>query len=33
MKDGGQLVYYGPLGKHSSKVIKYFEVSLCTILD
>ncbi|KAF3522607.1 hypothetical protein F2Q69_00048184 [Brassica cretica] len=25
MKNGGQLVYYGPLGKHSSKVIDYFE--------
>ncbi|CAH2079074.1 unnamed protein product [Thlaspi arvense] len=25
MKNGGQLVYYGPLGKHSSKVIEYFE--------
>ncbi|CAA7017297.1 unnamed protein product [Microthlaspi erraticum] len=25
MKNGGQLVYYGPLGQHSSKVIEYFE--------
>ncbi|RID62357.1 hypothetical protein BRARA_E01435 [Brassica rapa] len=25
MKNGGQLVYYGPLGKHSSRVIDYFE--------
>ncbi|XP_020875007.1 ABC transporter G family member 41 isoform X2 [Arabidopsis lyrata subsp. lyrata] len=25
LKDGGHLVYYGPLGKHSSKVIEYFE--------
>ncbi|KAL0662220.1 hypothetical protein Bca4012_099057 [Brassica carinata] len=25
MKNGGQLVYYGPLGRHSSKVIDYFE--------
>ncbi|KAL1220621.1 ABC transporter G family member 41 [Cardamine amara subsp. amara] len=25
MKNGGQLVYSGPLGQHSSKVIEYFE--------
>ncbi|CAI9101367.1 OLC1v1038673C1 [Oldenlandia corymbosa var. corymbosa] len=25
LKTGGQMVYFGPLGKHSSEVIKYFE--------
>lgn len=33
MKNGGQVVYYGPLGQHSSKVIEYFEVSFSTTLD
>jgi len=26
MKTGGRLIYAGPLGKHSSRVIEYFEV-------
>jgi hypothetical protein len=26
MKRGGQEVYVGPLGRHSSQLIKYFEV-------
>ncbi|OVA12443.1 Glycoside hydrolase [Macleaya cordata] len=25
MKRGGQVIYYGPLGKHSNKIIEYFE--------
>ena len=28
LKTGGQLIYSGPLGQHSSRVIEYFEVSL-----
>ena len=27
MKRGGQEIYVGPLGRHSSHLIKYFEVS------
>lgn len=27
LKTGGQMIYSGPLGKHSSRVIEYFEVS------
>ena len=27
MKRGGQEIYVGPLGRHSSHFIKYFEVS------
>jgi len=28
MKRGGQVIYAGPLGHHSQKLIEYFEVSL-----
>lgn len=28
MKSGGYVTYHGSLGKHSSKLIAYFEVSL-----
>ena len=28
MKLGGQVIYAGPLGRHSCKLIEYFEVSL-----
>jgi len=28
MKRGGQETYVGPLGRHSSQLIKYFEVGL-----
>lgn len=28
MRRGGELIYTGPTGKHSSKVIEYFEASL-----
>lgn len=28
MKKGGQIVYSGPLGQHSSKLIDYFQVKL-----
>lgn len=27
LKTGGRIIYSGPLGKHSSRVIEYFEVS------
>ena len=27
MKRGGQVIYAGPLGRHSHKLIEYFEVS------
>lgn len=26
MKRGGQVIYAGPLGLHSNKIIEYFEV-------
>jgi hypothetical protein len=32
MKIGGRIIYSGPLGQRSSKVIEYFEVSCFTIL-
>jgi ABC-type multidrug transport system ATPase subunit len=32
MKNGGKIIYYGPLGQHSSKVIEYFMVSFYIIL-
>ena len=28
MKRGGQVIYAGPLGHHSHKLIEYFEVSI-----
>jgi hypothetical protein len=28
LKTGGHMIYSGPLGQHSSRVIEYFEVSL-----
>lgn len=28
MKRGGQVIYAGPLGRHSHKLIEYFEASL-----
>lgn len=28
MKRGGQVIYAGPLGRHSDKLIEYFEVSI-----
>lgn len=33
MKIGGRIIYSGPLGERSSKVIEYFEVSCFTILS
>lgn len=27
MKKGGELIYYGPLGRRSSKIIEYFEAN------
>jgi len=32
MKNGGKIIYYGPLGQHSSKVIEYFMVSSYILL-
>lgn len=32
MKRGGQVIYAGPLGRHSHKLIEYFEVSICSML-
>lgn len=28
MKRGGQVIYAGPLGRHSHKLVEYFEVSI-----
>ena len=28
MKRGGQVIYVGPLGRHSHKLIEYFEVNI-----
>jgi hypothetical protein len=28
MKRGGQVIYAGPLGRHSYKLVEYFEVSI-----
>jgi hypothetical protein len=32
MKRGGQVIYVGPLGRHSHNLIEYFEVSICSML-
>ena len=32
LKNGGRIIYSGPLGKHSSRVIEYFEVSFQLII-
>jgi len=32
MKRGGQIIYAGPLGEQSHKLVKYFEVSIETLL-
>ena len=32
MKRGGQVIYAGPLGRHSQKLIEYFEVSKEVVL-
>lgn len=32
MKAGGRIIYFGPLGQHSSRVIEYFEVSFPTTI-
>lgn len=31
LKRGGEEIYVGPLGRHSSHLIKYFEVSMINI--
>jgi hypothetical protein len=33
MKRGGQIIYSGPLGQQSQKLIKYFEVSMTSALQ
>jgi len=32
MKRGGQIIYAGPLGNQSHELVKYFEVSIETLL-
>jgi ABC-type cobalamin/Fe3+-siderophores transport system ATPase subunit len=32
MKRGGQVIYTGPIGHHSHKLVEYFEVSICSML-
>lgn len=32
MKRGGQVIYSGPLGRNSHKVVEYFEVLTCVPL-